>query len=122
MMSYLIFIIQSIIKIFNSNKLINQENQALRILQIMKTKLLLITLFGILLSACSHDVEVKSIDYYKSHIDEAQTKAKACKNLDQTNASIKLDCDNVVAGITAKMFDNGMKKAPAYGTTKINGF
>ena len=86
----------------------------------MKTKLLLITLFGILLSACSHDVEVKSIDYYKSHIDEAQTKAKACKNLDQTNASIKLDCDNAVAGITAKMFDNGIKKAPAYGTHNLN--
>ena len=86
----------------------------------MKTKLLLITLFGILLSACSHDVEVKSIDYYKSHIDEAQAKAKACKNLDQTNANIKLDCDNAVAGITAKMFDNGIKKSPAYGTHNMN--
>lgn len=48
MMSYLIFIIQLLIKIFNSSELINQENQALRILQIMKTKLLLIT-FGVLL-------------------------------------------------------------------------
>ena len=86
----------------------------------MKTKLLLITLFGSLLSACSHDVEVKSIDYYKSHIDEAQTKAKACKNLDQTNASIKLDCDNAVTAITSKMFDNGIKKAPPYGTYKAD--
>ena len=122
MMSYLIFIILLITKIYNISKIINKENQALRILQIMKTKLLLIALFGVSLSACSHDVEVKSIDYYKSHLDEAQTKAKACKNLDQTNASIQLDCDNAVAAITSKMFDNGMKKAPAYGTTKINGF
>ena len=85
----------------------------------IKTNLLMIKLLGVLLITCIN-VEAQSIEYYKSHIKEAQSRAKECKNLDQTDKSVELDCDNAVSALTSKMIDNGMKKAPPYGTSNIN--
>lgn len=77
-------------------------------------------LICIAVSICN--AKAQSIDYYKSHIKEAQSRSKKCKTLDQTNSETRLDCDNAVSALTSKMVDNGIKKAPPYGTNKINGF
>lgn len=64
--------------------------------------------------------EVKSQQYYYEHLDEAKEKVQFCKTADKSNKDVLHDCMNASGAITQKMFKNGMKTPPPYGTYKIN--
>lgn len=82
-------------------------------------KLLFMLITSSLIVACSKH-EVKSQEYYYTHLDEAQKTAEFCKTADRSDQNINQDCLNAAGAISQKIIDNGIKKAPAYGTYKIN--
>ncbi|MCV3371741.1 EexN family lipoprotein [Campylobacter lari] len=53
-----------------------------------------LTTVGILILFFGCGEEVKTLEYYKNHLEEAKEKVEACKKLELSNEAQRLDCEN----------------------------
>ncbi|MCT7910709.1 EexN family lipoprotein [Arcobacter lacus] len=62
-------------------------------------KVILKTLFFIgaisLLTGCQEEkIEIKTVEYYSQHLEEAKARVSECKKLEKANENQQLDCSN----------------------------
>ncbi|HHS6700340.1 TPA: EexN family lipoprotein [Campylobacter jejuni] len=46
--------------------------------------------------------EVKTLEYYKNHLEEAKQKVEMCKKLEHSNETQQLDCNNAKEAILSQ--------------------
>ncbi|EAI4450152.1 TPA: EexN family lipoprotein [Campylobacter jejuni] len=59
----------------------------------------LITSMSILMLFFGCGEEAKTLEYYKSHLEEAKQKVETCKKLELSNEAQRLDCENAKEAI-----------------------
>jgi len=67
----------------------------------MKTILSIVAITTILLTGCSTPKdETKTIEYYKTHIDEARSTVEECKSMETMTENVRVECASAERAIS----------------------